>query len=182
MKDFKRFLLSLLTAEILIVFMYIIFHELGHTLVAAICGAEITDFSILTAHMSYVGGNFNQVTYSLFNAAGMLLPVIVCLLVTLIYNRKVQNMFYRCFVTAFVVMTACSVTAWIIVPLLYIYSIPPAGDDVTKFLIISRWNPYKVIFYAVLIIAAQIVLALFKGVFKSFVELVKMVRKETKAK
>lgn len=70
-------------------FLYILLHELGHTLVAIACGAKITDFSIMRAKMSYVGGDFNQIMESLFNVAGMLLPVLVCLMFILFFNRKI---------------------------------------------------------------------------------------------
>lgn len=166
MENRKKLILSLLCATISLLIIYIVLHELGHTLVAAACGAKVTNFNIITAHMSYTGGNFSQVTYSLLNAAGMLLPVIVCLIFILLYNRDKKNLLYHYVYMLYTLMTASSVLAWIIVPLLYMFAIPPAGDDVTNFLIVSRWDPLIVIACAVFIIASLILPALYKGIFK----------------
>ena len=65
--------------------LYIFVHELGHTIVAIVCGAEITEFSILGAHMSYNGGTFSKAMFSLFHAAGMLFPIILVVPIILSY-------------------------------------------------------------------------------------------------
>ena len=44
---------------------YIILHEGGHALVAVLCGARITKFSVLGAYTTYEGGTFTAVTLSL---------------------------------------------------------------------------------------------------------------------
>lgn len=178
MRDIRKFISSLLGALVFTALACIVLHELGHILVAVICGAKISNFGILPVHISYIGGKFDQIRYCLLNASGMLLQVLVCLLFILIYNRNIKNMFYNWFSVIFVVITAFTVVPWIIVPLIFIYSIPPAGDDVTKFLIISRWNPPIVIVCAVFLILVLLILALCKGIFKSNIRMIKEVWKK----
>lgn len=171
MDNRKKFKLSILCAIMPTFFLYILLHELGHTLVAIACGAEITDFSIMKAKMSYVGGNFNQIMESLFNVAGMLLPVLVCLMFILFFNRNRKNMLYICFSTIFFIATTSSILAWVIIPFIGMFSPPPASDDVTKFLISSQCNQLIVILSATLLIVMMVITALYKGVFKSFLDL-----------
>ena len=47
---------------VLAVPIYIVLHEGGHALVAVLCGARITKFSILGAYMNYEGGIFTSFT------------------------------------------------------------------------------------------------------------------------
>ena len=51
-------ILSLLASAVLMVPAYILLHEGGHALVAVLCGARITEFSVLGAYMGYEGGVF----------------------------------------------------------------------------------------------------------------------------
>lgn len=180
MKEQKKVLLSLLCALILVTFIYIFLHELGHTLVAMACGAKITGFSIMKANMSYVGENFNQVTKSLFNVAGMLLPVLVCLIFTLTFNENRKSMLYIWFSVMFFMASTFSILAWVIVPFVSMFSTPPSGDDVTKFLINSGCNKFIIILSAMLLIVMMVIIALYKGVFKSFLDLRNKISKHEK--
>lgn len=171
MEDRKKFILSILCIEILILFLYVLLHEFGHTLVAVACVAKITDFSIMKAHMLYIGGNFNQMTGSLLNVAGMLLPVLVCLMFILTFNCNRKNIFYMCFCIMFFIITTFSILAWVIVPLISMFFTPPAGDDVVKLLINSQWNPVIIILSAILLIVMLVTTALYKGVIKSLFDL-----------
>lgn len=49
---------------------YVLLHEGGHALVALLCGARVTEFSLLGAHMSYEGGAFTPLTLSLLLSPG----------------------------------------------------------------------------------------------------------------
>lgn len=164
-------MLSLLGSVILIYFLYVLFHELGHAIVAVACGAKITGFSIIKAHMSYSGGVFNQITKSLFHVAGMLLPVLLCFLFTLTFNGSRKNMLYMCFSIMSFVVTTSSILAWIIVSFVSMFPTPPSGDDVAKFLISSQWNPFVVIVSAIFLITVMVIIASYKGVLKSFLDL-----------
>lgn len=173
MEDRIKLMLSQLGAFILAIPMYIVFHELGHTLVAIACRAQITDFSIITAHMSYNGGNFNQITDPLLHVAGMLLPVLINFIFILTFNSSKKNMFYCCFSVVYSFITVSSVFAWIIVPVISIFSKPPTGDDVANFMTSSQWNPFVIIIGAVFLITIQVIFALYKGLFKAFFVLIK---------
>ena len=92
-----RKIVYMFVSLVLAVPVYIVLHEGGHALVAVLCGARITKFSILGAYMNYEGGIFTPVTFSLFHCAGMLLPVLVSLLLILTYRSGSSRMFYRIF-------------------------------------------------------------------------------------
>lgn len=122
----------------------IVLHEGGHALVAVLCGARITKFSILGAYMNYEGGIFTPVTFSLFHCAGMLLPVLVSLLLILTYRSGSSRMFYRIFSFFFLLLPVGSILAWVIVPVLCLSGNPPQGDDIVKFIGSSGLNPWAV--------------------------------------
>lgn len=65
-------IISLFASIICTIPIYLILHEGGHALIAILCGARITEFSILGAYMLYEGGIFPSITLSLFHAAGMI--------------------------------------------------------------------------------------------------------------
>lgn len=77
----QKLLLSVAGSLVLTLFLYILLHEGGHTLVALFCGADIMDFAFFPAHVSWMGGEFNTFSvifsivpfYSLI--AWMILPV-----------------------------------------------------------------------------------------------------------
>ena len=64
---------------------------------AILCGAKITKFSILEAYMNYDGGVFTETSLSLFNIAGMLLPVLLSIAYMMFYRSTSVNQFYRIF-------------------------------------------------------------------------------------
>jgi hypothetical protein len=123
--------------------------------------------------MTSDGGNYNQITESLLHLAGMLLPVLVCYIVTIFYNRNFNNMFYKYFSLMFSIITIGSIFAWIIVPIIAIFSTPPVGDDVTLFLSSSQINPLIIILVAILLITIMVLTASFKGVIKPYIDLIK---------
>lgn len=90
--------------------LYIFMHELGHTIVAIVCGAEITEFSILGARMSYNGGAFSKTMFSLFHAAGILFPILLTVPIIISYKRDKKSVLYHC-----CYMTVC---LWGVSPLL----------------------------------------------------------------
>ena len=122
----------------------IVLHEGGHALVAVLCGARITKFSILGAYMNYEGGIFTPVTFSLFHCAGMLLPVLVSLLLILAYRSGSSRMLHRIFSFFFLLPPVGSILAWVIVPVLCLSGNPPQGDDIVKFIGSSGLNPWAV--------------------------------------
>lgn len=159
MKRESKVIFSVLVSVFIVMFCYIVLHETGHCLVAIFCGAKITQFSILGAHMSYVGGVFNNNTYALLHVAGLLLPVVISIVYMLFYRKSYENIFYRIFSAMFSILPFFSVIAWILVPILYMLGKAPENDDVTKFINVSGLNPIFICIAAVLLFVSGIYLA-----------------------
>ena len=155
----NKVIISALGSVIIVIFSYIILHEAGHCLVAVFCGAKITQFSILGAHMSYVGGEFNTITYALLHAAGTLLPVVVSFVFMAFYRKGYKNVFYRIFSTMFSLLPFFSLIAWILVPILYLLGEAPENDDVTKFINALGLNPWIVSVAAIVLFMSGILFA-----------------------
>ncbi|TGE36797.1 hypothetical protein E4K67_16935 [Desulfosporosinus fructosivorans] len=153
--------------------LYLVAHELGHTIVAIICGAEITQFSILNAHMSYNGGTFSKVMYSLFNAAGMLLPIILIVPIIISYKRNKKSILYHCCYITACLWGISPLLAWLIVPVVSLLDSPPQGDDVAKYIMSSEWHPMTVFACALAILIGLLVLVIKKGIIPEFIEIIK---------
>lgn len=167
----RRMIMRAVSATILL---YIILHELGHCIVAVACGAQITEFSILTAHMSYAGGHFTDISDLWLHANGMAFPLILSYVYMLCYQKKRESRFYRIFSYFAAIMSMFSVLAWVIVPLLYLGGNASAGDDVTKFLRIfsTRYHPIWVTVGALILIMISVVLIIKKEIVKiAFMEM-----------
>ena len=168
MENRKQMILSVLGSVFLVLILYIILHESGHCLVAVLCGAKITEFSVLSAHMSYEGGTFNASTASLLNAAGLLLPLLISGVYMLFYSKTSQNTFYRIFSFMFGLLPFFSLIAWVFVPLLYLSGNAPAYDDVTQFLDNSGMNPWIVCLAAALLLTCGFALAWKKKIVQNY--------------
>lgn len=152
MNEKTKNILLLFLSLVIVVPLYIFLHEGGHALVAVLCGARITDFSILQAHMSAEGGVYQPVTSALLHAGGVLLPVITAAIYIMLYRKENEKPFYRIFSCLFVLGSVYSGSAWILVPILYLKGSAPVNDDVTHFLNVSGMNPIAVIVLAVLLL------------------------------
>ena len=163
--------LYVFASALLAIFLYIILHEGGHMIVMLSAGATITDFSILTAHVSGVGGNYTNVSDLWLHANGALLPVIVSFVYMLFYKKESRSMFYHIFSYMFCLITVGSLFAWVIIPFVYMQGNAPAGDDVTKFLynFTHDYHPLFVSGAATLIIVVGIILMIKKEVVKKYV-------------
>lgn len=158
----------LLLSALIMVPLYIILHEGGHALVALICGAKITSFSILSAHVSSAGGVFTPFTSSLHYSAGLLLPVLISVLYMLLYKKERAGIFYHLFSFLFMALPTFSILAWVLVPVLYMNGRAPAGDDATQFLDASGLSPLLVILTAILLFLLNIVLAWHKKIIQNY--------------
>lgn len=141
--------------------MYIGTHELGHCLIAVLSGATITDISIINGSMSYIGGHFNNITLALLHIAGVTFPVIVCLF--LLYAKREASFIYNLFVVVFCfnsIMSVGALQAWVIVPLLSIYSTASASDDVINFINVLGIHPMLISVIAIVFIIEFIVIIL----------------------
>lgn len=173
-----KLILSLYGALIIAIVLYIFLHEAGHTLVALACGAEITVFSILTAHMSYTGGSFNQATSSLLHAGGVLLPLVTVFVLLCFYRKNKGGALYHCGYFALTMISIFSALAWVFLPLVSLFTVPPAGDDVTMFMAASGLSPVIVMLGASLAVLFMAWFSIKRGLFSSFRKLIEELRQK----
>lgn len=173
MKENIKFAISFPCIMLAGALLYVAVHELGHTIVAIICGAEITQFSIFNAHMSYKGGAFGKAMYSLFHAAGMLLPILLTVPLIISYKRNKKSIIYHCCYITACLWGIAPLLAWLIVPVVSLVGSPPQGDDVAKFIASSEWHPMLVFASALVILIGLLVLVMKKGIIQEFMAMVK---------
>lgn len=157
------------------VFLYILLHEFGHMIVMLLAGATITDFSIFTAHVSAVGGDYTSLLNMWMHANGALLPLIISYLYILLYQKNNTKSFYRIFSYMFTLIPVCSILAWVIMPFIYLQGNAPINDDVTKFLAVfcENYHPFIVSAAAAILIGIGVVLMIKKRVIYNFIEEIK---------
>ncbi len=173
MKNKTKAYVSLLASIAIALPLYILIHESGHAMIAILCGARITNFSILQAHVISEGGTYNAFTSSLQSAAGMLLPLLCLFLYILVYNQHKESIFYRILSTFLFIVPVGSTFAWMLIPAMYTHGDAPAGDDVTKFLKESQINPFLLILCILLLDAGLILLAKHKKLFSNYQQTIK---------
>jgi len=163
--------ICIFASALIVILLYIILHEGGHLIVMLSAGATITEFSILTAHVSGEGGNYTNVSALWLHANGALLPVIMSFAYMLLYKKKSKSMFYHIFSYMVCLIPSCSILAWVIIPFLYMQGNAPASDDVTNFLynFTNEYHPLIVSGVAALIIAVGIILMIKKQIIKNFI-------------
>ena len=157
------------------VFLYIVLHEFGHTIVMLSAGATITNFSIFTAHVSAVGGNYTNVSSMWMHVNGALLPLIISYFYILLYQKDNTKSLYRIFSYMFTLIPMASILAWVIIPFAYLQGKAPINDDVTNFLTIfcENYHPLIVSATAAVLIGIGIVLMIKKRVLHNFIEEIK---------
>lgn len=158
--------------------LYIVLHELGHCIVAVACGAKITEFSILTAHMTYIDGNFTNLETMWFNANGVLFPLIISYVYMIFYQKKRTNSLYRIFSYFAAILPLFSLLAWVFIPILILNdnTAISMGDDCANFLDIfsTKYNPVLVIISAIVLISLSLILMIKKNIIKNFISLMKV--------
>ena len=167
-------LLSLFASILLMLPIYILLHEGGHALIAVLCGARITEFSLLGAYMRYEGGIFTTITLSLFHIAGMLLPVLVSILFMLAYQNHIKSIFYRIFSFLSLLLPIGSILAWVSVPLLALFVRAPQEDDAAKFIDSSGLSPWVVFLGATILFACCILIAWKKKIIQNYWTTIKL--------
>ena len=58
----KKVIRMLIPVALLSTFLYILLHKFGHVIVLWAVVADITEFSILSAHVSYIGGEWTNLS------------------------------------------------------------------------------------------------------------------------
>ena len=152
--------------------LYIFLHECGHMIVMLAAGSRITEFSILTAHVTSKGGHYTELTELWFNVNGALFPVVLMLVYALLYRQDTRRVFRRIFSCMAVLVPTVSLGAWIVNPVLYLYGFAPAGDDVTNFLNQSAefFHPLWVSAAAAGLLAVCVFVIVKKGIVRNFIE------------
>lgn len=165
----------LLLAAALALFLYVLLHELGHLIVMLSAGATITGFSIFTAHVSAVGGNYSNLSDLWLHANGAVLPVMVSLTFMLFYQSKAKSMLYHMFIYIFCLASVFSLLAWVAIPFAYMLGNAPVGDDVTNFLLnfAQTHHPLIVSAAALLIIAAGVAVMIRKGIISTAISIMR---------
>lgn len=164
-------ILLLLAAAGLSAIIYIFLHEIGHLVVMLSVGATITDFSILTAHVSATGGEYTTFSKLWLHANGALLPMIVAFIYSIFYKSNCKKIFYCLFSYMFVLIPTCSMLAWVFVPVLYLNDNAPIGDDVTMFLsnFTQYFHPLSVSVVAAVMVGSSIALMIKKRIIQNYI-------------
>lgn len=173
-----KFILCLLSSATLLTVLYILFHELGHMIVMLSAGDTIDDFSIIGAHVSGHGGTYTNASNLWLHANGAVLPFVISLAYVLLYRKKSNNTFYRCFSFFVGLVPSCTLLAWIIIPFIYLKGTAPAGDDVTHFLdnFSQAAHPLIVSAAATLLIGIEVFLSTKKGVIENYFSEIKVMK------
>lgn len=158
--------------------LYIVLHEFGHVIVLWSVGANVTEFSIVNAHVMYDGGEWTNLSDRWMHLNGALLPIIVSLIYMLFYRPAVKNRFYRTFSALFALIPIGSLLAWVGIPFLYVNGNAPANDDVTKFLynFTSQYPALWVSVASLLLMAFCLFVAIRKGIFRNFYAVIREIR------
>ena len=142
---------------IILLYFYTLLHEGGHALVAVMWGGKVDKFVLgLNSHVQTSGATFTILSEALFNSMGMLLPVIFLIIALFIYKPKTKYTFYHIFYGFLSLSITGSLFAWVLVPFMSLFTLPPVGDDVTKFLNITGLHPLTVMLTALLIIISLV--------------------------
>lgn len=164
-----------LPTAILSIFVYILLHEFGHVIVLWTVGADITEFSISGAHVSYNGGQWTNLSDRWMHLNGAFFPWVVSIAISLLYKKECINKYYRTFTFFFTLMTTCSLIAWVVIPFFYMAGQAPENDDVYKFLynFTVDYPAYLVSIVAVILMGFGIFVAVKKGILSNFYSLIR---------
>ena len=175
MKNRLRRAVKIFPAFVIGMILYIAFHELGHLIVAVSAGATITEYSIIHAHTSWVGGTFTINKYLWVNVNGVLLPILLSYIYALTYSEKIKNGFYKAISFVVSVVPLGSLIAWVIIPILNTFGIMSKGladDDATKFVLyfsVGHHSPIWVSIGAAAMIALGVFIVVKKGIIRGWI-------------
>ncbi|HZJ84414.1 MAG TPA: hypothetical protein VFD02_02555 [Syntrophomonadaceae bacterium] len=83
-------------------------------------------------------------------------PVVFLIIALFIYKPGIKYTYYHIFYGLLSLNITSSLLAWVLIPFISLFTLPPAGDDTTKFLDITGLHPLIVSFTALLIIATLV--------------------------
>ena len=175
----RKIFFSFVLSALLSILLYIVLHEAGHCIVAILCGATITEFSILSAHMNYSGGNFTALSALFLSANGILFPLFLSYIYAFLYRAAAKNKFYRMMSFFCTLIPAFSLLPWVALPIAYRFGFVFAeNDDSMNFLYNfgSSHDPLWVTAAALILIAISVVLTIKKGILRNYVEVMKEIK------
>ncbi len=130
---------------LLVLALYTLVHESGHGLVGLLFGGKINAFSVnffnLSAHIG-IDGTFTPLQQALICAAGVSLPVLLCMTFLMVSIKK-SNPILDLFKFLLFMCTVNSMLAWVVIPLLVMFG-QTASDDSFNFLNITHLPPLLV--------------------------------------
>ncbi len=130
---------------VLVLTLYTFVHESGHALVGLLFGGRITAFTINLLNLSgHVGidGPFTPLQEALIDAAGVSLPVLLCM-VFLMLARRGSDPTLSWFRLILFMASINALLAWIAIPVLAMFG-QTASDDSVNFLNITHLPPLLV--------------------------------------
>ena len=153
--------------------LYILLHEGGHALVAALCGAKITEFNILQGYVIADDGIFNEFTLALFYAMGLVLPVVAFSIYLILYRSDKRDGFYKILSAFFSGIILFSISIWMILPIGYLLNRANPNDDVVRFIEVLKLNPLVVSIGASVLMSIYTWVIWKKKVFQNVLEVLK---------
>lgn len=175
----RKIFFSFVLSALLSILLYIVLHEAGHCIVAILCGATITEFSILSAHMNYSGGNFTALSALFLSANGILFPLFLSYIYAFLYRAAAKNKFYRMMSFFCTLIPTFSLLPWVALPIAYKFGFVFAeNDDSMNFLYNfgSSHDPLWVTAAALILIAISVVLTIKKGILRNYIEVMKEIK------
>jgi hypothetical protein len=125
--------------------LYTFLHEGGHALLGLLFGGRVHTFSVnffnLSAHVG-IDGTFSSLQQALISAAGVSLPVLVCMLFILLVPRRGEPVI-SWFAVAFFMSAVNALLAWVVIPVLSLLGQTPS-DDSYNFLNVTHLPPLLV--------------------------------------
>ena len=172
-KPKKRYITGILMAPVIVAawtFIFAFIHEVGHVLVVWMYGGRINSFVIFSfrPHITHIGADFTEFGQALSNASGMLLPVLLGIIAVCFYDHRIKSIPYHISFFLAAISLPFSIVPWVIFPIVSLYAFPPRGDDVTKFIDITRYsfNPLCITFVALMLIWGFIMLSYRRGIYE----------------
>lgn len=173
-----KFISYFIILFLVFIYIYTLFHELGHGIIGLICGGEITKINLgFNAYISIINANYNNFTYALMNISGMLFPIIILLIILIFYRQSIKNNFYHLIYFIFSIGITGSIFAWIVLPIVSLFTSLPETDDVSKFLETTSFHPILVSLGSIMLMGIIIILIYKKGLFSKLI----LIKKELKS-
>ena len=145
-----------------------VIHEASHILIVLLYGGKIAaiDTSI-NASISYYGENFTVFGEALCSVAGTVSTVIIGMILLIIYNPESKYAVYHACNLFASLYTIFFMLPWVFTPLTSLFSSNISGDDMTRFLNVTKIHPLIVSLGALILTCGFAFFICKKGMFKA---------------